>query len=290
MDLSVSVFICVMERYRILYIWNIILGGVLIVTIERDVTYDAKNKLKVDLYFPGNGSAKGLIIDIHGGGWFRGDKAKDQDWAEMLTKEDYMVAVPNYRITPEAYYPAPLEDMDTLYNWLKNSKYDFDHKHIAAVGSSAGGNMTVELGIKYGIPIVSLSGILDIDDWLNQHQDVVAQQDQTQDFNQQASATINQTGANDPFYKWFVTNYFNGRTDQYTDATPYHRVNGQTGPMFLANSLNEFVPNTGVLKMAETLSKFQVPFTLRMIPGTRHAKGYLDAVKEDIINFLNRNI
>lgn len=255
-----------------------------------DVIYDSKHNLALDIYQPATGTAKGAIIDIHGGGWFRGDKSKDADWATRLAQENFFVVVPNYRITPEAYYPAPLDDMDTLMEWLKTSSYDFDHDHILAVGSSAGGNMTVELGIKYGIPIVSLSGILDIDEWLNSHQDVVAKQDQTQDFNKQASATINQDGANDPFYKWFVTNYFDGRTDQYEDATPYHRVSDKTGPMYLANSLNEFVPTSGVLTMAQTLSDHQIPFTLRMVPGTEHAKGYLDAVNDDVINFINQNI
>lgn len=37
--------------------------------------------------------------------------------------------------------------------------------------------MAVEMGIKYELPIVSLSGILDIDDGLNEHTAVIAQPD-----------------------------------------------------------------------------------------------------------------
>ncbi|KRM30508.1 hypothetical protein FC83_GL001642 [Agrilactobacillus composti DSM 18527 = JCM 14202] len=260
------------------------------VQTKKDVVYDKTLDLKTDIYYPETGTAKGGIIDIHGGGWFRGDKAKDSDWAEALVGQGYFVVVPNYRFTPQAYYPAPLADMDTLYQWLKASDYDFDHAHIAAVGSSAGGNMTVELAIKYGIPIVSLSGILDIDQWLATHQDVVAAEGQTADFNSKASAEINQDGANDAFYKWFVTNYFNGRTDQYEAATPYHRVTDQTGPMYLANSLNEFVPTSGVLQLAQTLTAHNIPFTARMLTGSRHAKGYLGDVLDDTMNFLAQHI
>lgn len=258
---------------------------------KTDVEYDSVNHQKTDIYYDSDvQQARGALIDIHGGGWFRGNKSKDADSSERFVKEGYLVVTPAYRITPEAFYPAPLEDMDRLFDWLKQSDLPFDHDHIGAFGSSAGGNMVVELAIKYGIPIVSLSGILDIDDWLGKHENVVAAEGDTSGFNSTASANINQTGANDPFYKWFVTNYFNGRTDQYEEATPYHRVTDQTGTMYLANSLNEFVPTSGVLTMAKTLAEHQIPYTTRMLTGSRHAKGYLDDVWDDVVSFLDRTV
>ncbi len=60
--------------------------------IKNDLIYDEIHALKADLYQPDNAS-KGLIIDIHGGGWFRGDKAKDQDLAEALVKDGFSVIV-----------------------------------------------------------------------------------------------------------------------------------------------------------------------------------------------------
>lgn len=259
--------------------------------IKTDVEYDPVNHQKTDIYYDGDAKeARGAIIDIHGGGWFRGDKAKDADSSKRLAALGYLVVTPAYRITPQAYYPAPLLDMDRLFNWLKQADLPFDHDRIGAFGSSAGGNMVVELAIKYGIPIVSLSGILDIDDWLAKHESVIAAEGDTSGFNSTASAKINQTGANDPFYKWFVTNYFNGRTDQYEAATPYHRVTDHTGSMYLANSLNEFVPTSGVLMMADTLTAHQIPYTTRMLSGSRHAKGYLDDVWDDLAAFFKRTV
>lgn len=258
---------------------------------ELDVPYDPKHQLNTDLYYDSDSkSYRGAIIDIHGGGWFRGDKTKDADWATRLAAENYFVFVPNYRYAPKAHYPAPLEDMSTLYNFVQQSDYPFDHDHVAAVGSSAGGNMTVEMAIKFGIPAVSLSGILDIDDWLQRHVDVVPNQGDTAAFNQMASSEINQTGANDAFYKWFVVNYFDNDQTKYTPATPYHRVSEKTGPMFLANSLDEFVPNSGVLTMAHALVDKGIAFTTRFLTGSRHAKGYLDNVFDETLLFLNTSI
>lgn len=258
--------------------------------IETDVVYDSAHNLGADLYYPNTETARGAVIDIHGGGWFRGDKAKDADWAARLAGEGFFVVVPNYRYAPADHYPAPLEDMATLYEWVTHSSYPFDHAHLAVVGSSAGGNMAVEMGIKYGIPVVSLSGILDIDSWLSEHADVVAAEGDTSGFNSSASSTINQDGANDAFYKWFVTNYFDDHQDEYAAGTPYHRVTDATGPMYLANSLNEFVPVSGVLTLTDTLVAHGIPVTSRFLTGTRHAKGYLEDVYDETLLFLNQFI
>ena len=241
-----------------------------------------------DLYFPA-AKARGAVIVIHGGGWFRGDKSKDADLGAMFAEQGYLAVVANYRIGYEGHYPAPLTDMDQLYTWLKASDLDFPREHVAVFGSSVGGNMSAEMAIKYGLPAVSLSGIFDIADWLEQHPDVDGSLDHKNNFGG-PSSEINQDGADDPFYKGFVENYFGGRTDQYVAATPSHRVSATTGPMYIANSLNEFVPNSGVLMMATALASKGVPFTLRLVPGTHHAKGYLDVVRGDVLRFVAANI
>ncbi|GKT04162.1 alpha/beta hydrolase [Furfurilactobacillus sp. WILCCON 0119] len=255
---------------------------------KQDIVYDQANELALDVYADETVEPLGTLIDIHGGGWFRGDKEKDRDWATRLANDGFVVIVPNYRITPAGHYPDPLTDMDHVMTWLKTSPYN--NEHVGVVGSSAGGNMAVEMGLKYGLPTVSLSGILDIDDWLRDHQDVVAQQDTAQDFVHSASSQINQTGANDGFYKWFVTNYFDGQTDQYTAATPAKHVSQTAGPMYLANSLNEFVPTSGVIDLVRALNAVQVPTVSRFLPGSRHAKGYLDDVYDETLAFLKTSL
>lgn len=257
-------------------------------TGQTDLIYDPHNQLALDVYPAATAAPQGLIIDLHGGGWFRGDKAKDADWAQQLAAQNFVVVVPNYRLVPQGYYPAPLIDLAALVQWLQHSQWQA--LPFGAVGSSAGGNLSVELAIQYGLPAVSLSGILDIDTWLAQHQAVVPAEGDTSQFNQLASAQINQTGANDAFYKWFIMNYFNQRTDQLKAATPVHRVTRHTGPMYLANSLNEFVPVSGVLTMAAALAQAQIPVATALLPGSRHAKGYLADVLIATTDFLKRYV
>ena len=257
------------------------------IDVKYDIKYGDKAELTLDMYKPTD-DIIGTVIDIHGGGWFRGDKKTESDIGEFLSERGYLVVAPNYRIGPENTYPAPLDDMDQLVMWLQGQKLA---DNIAVLGSSAGGNMSVEMGIKYGFPAISLSGILDFDEWLQMHEYVVAAQNQTKDLDVlQKTAGINQDGANDPFYKWFSLNYLNGDLTLASAATPYHKITETTGPMFLANSLNEFVPNSGVLKFAERLTQLNVPVTTRFMTGSEHAKGYLESVKPDILNFLAENI
>lgn len=258
------------------------------VETKLNVNYGDLKEQVADLYLP-TGLAHGAVIVIHGGGWFRGDKSKDEDLGVMFANEGYLTVVANYRIGDNGHYPAPLEDMDKLYAWLKASDLKFPHDHIAVFGSSVGGNMSAEMAIKYGLPAVSLSGIFDIAGWLDQHKDVKGSLDHKNNFGG-PSAEINQDGKDDPFYKGFVENYFGGRSDQYVAATPSFRVSATTGPMYIANSLNEFVPSSGVLMMATALADKGVPFTVRFVKGTRHAKGYLNDVREEVLNFIARNI
>lgn len=249
--------------------------------IKTDILY--AEKLYLDLYVPEN--PRGAVIDVHGGGWFRGDKAKDADWATRFAEQGYLTIVPNYRLAPEVTYPAPIEDLEKALAWLKASAYPFDREKIAVAGSSSGGNLAIELGLRHQLPVISLSGVIEIDNWLAAHPTVVAAMDTSQDFDHTASAKIDQGGANDAFYKWFVLNYVPEPQAQ-KDASLLHRIDQTAPPMFLANAMHELVPTSGVLALQAALTAQDVPSQTAIVTGTQHAKGYLDVVNDSIFAFL----
>ncbi|MCI1987105.1 MAG: alpha/beta hydrolase [Lactobacillus sp.] len=253
-----------------------------------NVYYDDPHELALDLY-PTRGPARAGVIVIHGGGWFRGDKRKEADWANRLNARGFFVLAPNYRENDSGHFPAPLDDMAKLWDWVHRRDLPFNRRQLAVVGASAGGNLAVEMALKYGIPGVSLSGILDIENWLAQHQDVVAKQGDTSNFATAASSTINQTGANDSFYKWFITNYLPHPAD-YAAATPANHVTSASGPLYLANSLNEFVPTSGVTQLSAALGAAGIPHSTRMLAGTRHGEAYLDDVFADTTGFIEHSL
>lgn len=111
----------------------------------KDVTYDTFSEAqKLDLYLPETGEGPfPLVVFIHGGGWFGGDKADGQEAAWVtLRSQGYAVASINYRLAAEASYPAGVLDCKTAIRFLKANKdrYHIDSDRVAVTGDSAGGH------------------------------------------------------------------------------------------------------------------------------------------------------
>ncbi|MGG5358180.1 MULTISPECIES: alpha/beta hydrolase [unclassified Enterococcus] len=253
--------------------------------MEKSIMYDKENGLLLDLY--GSENAKAAIILIHGGGWFRGDKKPEKPLAEKLAKEDFLVVVPNYRLAPKDIFPAAKEDVLKVFEWLNASSYRFNEK-IAAIGASAGGNLAVELALEKGIPAASWSGIIDLYDWMEEHQQVVPVMNQERNPKQTNGSDIDQTGKNDAFYKWFILNYVDQNLELLKQADPLQRVSEKSGPLFLANSIQEFVPLSGVYHLQQKLAEYGVSSEVKLLEGKRHGIGYVDEVYQTTLIFLQR--
>ncbi|KRK48410.1 alpha/beta hydrolase [Secundilactobacillus kimchicus] len=256
------------------------------INVERDVQYDGTYDLTLDIYqdIDTISDDRKAIIIIHGGGWWLGYKEEEVNWANEFAKQGYIVFVPNYRLAPDYLYPAPVEDMLTVYDWIKTSDYHFDRTKIGAAGMSSGGNLAIELGMQTGIPIASWSGIIDLDHWIETHPDVVASNK-----NAPIPGTpvdqINQTGSNDPYYKWFVLNYVNGDNALLQKASLLNRVDAKAGPMYLANSLDELSPNDAVQRLQAELIKNNIPSVVQFVTGHGHGEAYMAIAQEPTLAF-----
>jgi len=252
-------------------------------TITKNLIY--KDNLELDVYSGKN--SKGAIIDIHGGGWFHGDKSKDEDLATRLAMEGYLVIVPNYRLTPAGVFPAGREDILASLDWLINSAYLFDRNKIAVWGGSAGGNLAVEVGLIRGIPAISWSGIIDLEGFILETDGKASEAKDDLDFSKIPSANINQGGRNDAFLRWCIYALIGNNRSLLNKATPLSHVSSSSGPMYLANSIGEFVPPDGALKLQKALLDVGVPSTVQLIPGTVHAKGYMSQAIDGSLIFLD---
>ncbi len=117
-----------------------------------DVVYaevEGYRPLTLDLYVPPGGGKRPLIIQIHGGGWSRGnarDTAAFQNFPKVLAdlaSRGYVVASVNYRLSGEAPSPAQAQDIDAAIRWLKAhaDTYGIDPTRTAAWGGSSGGHL-----------------------------------------------------------------------------------------------------------------------------------------------------
>ncbi|MBE9389069.1 alpha/beta hydrolase [Vagococcus salmoninarum] len=104
--------------------------------------YGSENLL--DIYYPESQGAKlPVIVSIHGGGYFYGDKELYRFYTMALAKEGFVVLNFNYRLAPAATYPAPLEDTNNVMAWLVANQADYpvDLEQLFIVGDSAGGQL-----------------------------------------------------------------------------------------------------------------------------------------------------
>ncbi len=105
---------------------------------------------KLDIYLPDEGEGPfPVIISIHGGAFMGGDKS-DGQVKPMLEglKRGYAVVAVNYRLSWEARFPAPVQDVKAAVRWIRTNaqRYHFDKERIAAWGRSAGAYLSAMLG------------------------------------------------------------------------------------------------------------------------------------------------
>ncbi len=91
------------------------------------------------------------ILIIHGGGWGAGSKNDFVYRALMIdyAMKGYVVANMNYRLTGEAPMPACIEDVRCAVRWMKAhaNKLGIDPERIGTYGHSAGGHLSLMLGV-----------------------------------------------------------------------------------------------------------------------------------------------
>lgn len=111
-----------------------------------DICYGEDTKWqKLDVYRPreAGDSVLPVIVSVHGGGWVYGDKELYQYYCMDLAQRGFAVVNFTYRLAPQYKYPAPLEDTNLVFQWMRENseKYGLDTERIFGVGDSAGGNI-----------------------------------------------------------------------------------------------------------------------------------------------------
>jgi acetyl esterase/lipase len=105
----------------------------------------------LDLYVPDlPATPQPVMVWIHGGGWFSGDKAAPPGMG--LLQRGFVVASINYRLSTEAVFPAQIFDCKAAIRFLRANARQFgiDPSRIGVWGDSAGGQLAALLGTTNG--------------------------------------------------------------------------------------------------------------------------------------------
>jgi acetyl esterase/lipase len=97
-----------------------------------------------DLYIPAAASARvPVVLWLHGGGWRFGDRRLVPDLGKFAQRSGLAVVSIDYRLSGEAKFPAPVEDVKTAVRWVRSvaGEFGLDGDGIGLWGSSAGGHL-----------------------------------------------------------------------------------------------------------------------------------------------------
>jgi len=85
------------------------------------------------------------LIDVHGGAWNLSDRLADTIINQALAESGVVVAALDFRMPPEASYPASMADINYGIRWLKARATEFASRPdlVGIAGSSSGGHQAM---------------------------------------------------------------------------------------------------------------------------------------------------
>ena len=84
-----------------------------------------------------------VLLNIHGGAWVYGDKKVYAPYCMYLATQGFAVVNASYRLAPKHTFPAPLEDVGAMVEWVVDhaEEYGLDVSNLFFVGDSAGAHL-----------------------------------------------------------------------------------------------------------------------------------------------------
>src|SRR6266851_9913222 len=136
------------------------MGGNMATTLEadsrpelrvEDVEYQRQGgrPLLARLYRPaGSVSSSGpfpAVLQVHGGAWVNKDRTDNEFIARSFAESGILVASIDFRMPPEAPYPASLADINLAVRWLKARArlYGSRPDWVGSMGTSSGGHQVL---------------------------------------------------------------------------------------------------------------------------------------------------
>ncbi|HPB32908.1 MAG: Lipase 2 [Candidatus Hydrogenedentes bacterium ADurb.Bin101] len=101
--------------------------------------------LTLDVYYNEHEGLQPMVVNIHGGAWFAGDKDMSHQVfrSKYLANHGYVVFNVNYRLAPKYPIQTQIEDVMGAVIWAKEHAPEFggDPTRVGVTGGSAGGHL-----------------------------------------------------------------------------------------------------------------------------------------------------
>jgi acetyl esterase/lipase len=122
------------------------------ITTANDLVYTKPGsaEMKLDVAYPaeGPGPFPGVVV-LYGGAWRVGNKWGNRTLLAEFARRGYVAVAPQYRHCPKDVFPAQVHDVKAAVRWLRAhaAEYKLDVDHVGAMGFSAGGHLSLMLGV-----------------------------------------------------------------------------------------------------------------------------------------------
>ncbi len=112
-----------------------------------DVEYQRQGgrALLARLYRPAGAGPYPAVVQVHGGAWVNKDRTDNDFIARAFAESGILVASIDFRMPPEAPYPASLADINLAVRWLKARArlYGSRPDWVGSMGTSSGGHQVL---------------------------------------------------------------------------------------------------------------------------------------------------
>jgi acetyl esterase/lipase len=133
-----------------------------------DVAYGTRPRQRLDVYSPRHAKDLPIIVFWYGGGWENGTKSQYRFVGAALAKAGYVAVLPDYRLYPEAKFPAFVQDGAEALAWVASHAEEIggDPKRIYVAGHSAGAHLAAMLAYdrsqleRVGLPSDTVRGLI----------------------------------------------------------------------------------------------------------------------------------
>ena len=228
-----------------------------------DLVYNIvdSRQLHLDAYYKKGRKIQPAVLLIHGGGWKSGDKSQMKIYAQELAIKGYSCFTIEYRLSPEAQYPAAIFDVKNAIKYIKANakKFNVNPDKVAILGCSSGGQMAALIGttnnnLDYESASVinenaSVQAIIDLDG-------VLAFKHPESEEGKAASL-------------WLGGSY-EEKPEIWNQASALNQVSASTPPILFINSdMTRF--HAGRTDMISKLNNYQIYSEVKSIPNSPHS-------------------
>jgi acetyl esterase/lipase len=220
--------------------------------------------LELDLYLPHTDGPLPVIVYVHGGGWRRGSRREPlpvlgADFYDSLAAQGFAVAAIDYRLSGEARFPAPLEDVRTAVGWVRDNAafYGLDAERVFLWGDSSGGHLAL-LAALTGSKVHGVVAWFPVTDLAGMPSDVAE------------AGGVPDPGP-DSREALLLGAPARSVPDVAYQASPVAHVSAGAPPILLMHgSVDDMVPAVQSVRLAEALSAAGATVELELVPGATH--------------------